>query len=85
MKAFSGVLNGWVGVSSEPIALVATKVVKGVNYVFLCKCTTAYPNAEPTIKLVIVNNLLKTADFETLLYGGDSKNMTLGMPLGEWP
>lgn len=85
MKAFDQVMSGFVGSHSDPIALLGTKVVKGVNYCFICKTIGVYPNAEPTLKLVIVNPLTNTVDFETLLSGNSTQNISLGAPLGEWP
>ncbi len=38
--AFETAMDGWVGVSYTPVALLATQVVAGVNYCLLCTSTT---------------------------------------------
>ncbi len=39
-KIFDKAVNGMTGVSYRPVALLATQVVAGTNYVFLCQGTT---------------------------------------------
>ncbi len=67
MKTFKDVTEGWVGVKLDPIALLGSKVTKGVDLVFLAKVTPVYPDAEATAKLVVVNGLTKTIDFVDVL------------------
>lgn len=42
---FKEALSGLLGVSYTPLA-VATQVVSGTNYCFLCKALPVYPNAQ---------------------------------------
>ncbi|BAL94786.1 hypothetical protein [Rubrivivax gelatinosus] len=42
---FNGAMHGLVGVGYKPLA-VATQVVAGLNYCFLCKAHPVYPKAE---------------------------------------
>lgn len=57
-EIFEKALNGVVGVFRTPIA-VATQVVSGVNYAFLCNSQSAYPGAAEYNDLVIVYKNLK--------------------------
>lgn len=43
-KAFDAAMHGLVGVGYKPLA-VATQVVAGTNYCFLCEATPVYPGA----------------------------------------
>ncbi|HEX2686326.1 MAG TPA: hypothetical protein VHN14_06895 [Kofleriaceae bacterium] len=45
-KVFDAAMHGLVGVDYKPIA-VATQVVAGTNYCFLCEATPIYPSATP--------------------------------------
>ena len=67
MASFESVVNGWVGSKIDPVALLATKVVKGVDLTFLAVVTPVYPNATPSLKLVTVNALAHTIDFADVL------------------
>lgn len=49
-KAF----GGWEGVNYEPIALLKTQVVAGMNYCVLCEATVVVPDAEPTYAVVYI-------------------------------
>lgn len=82
--AFAATTAGWVGANIEPFALLATQVVKGVNYVFACKVTgvTAGP-VTCDVDIVTVNPMMKRVNFCPIL---ESKlELQLGCPLGEWP
>jgi hypothetical protein len=59
------------GCSYEPIAIIGTQVVAGVNYCILCRVTPIVPDAVPTYALVYVyagvdgtNALLGIADID---------------------
>lgn len=54
LDAFNKAIEGMVGCTYEPIALLATQVVAGTNYAFLCRLTVVYPDAVPTYALVYV-------------------------------
>ena len=43
---FDAALHGFVGVRYKPLA-VATQIVAGTNYCFLCEATVVYPGATP--------------------------------------
>ena len=67
MERFNAVTGGWVGTTIVPVALVATKVVKGINEVYVCTVTPVVPDAKASLKLVTINSTTKTVDFEDLL------------------
>lgn len=67
IKAFEAVTSGWVGSAVHPVVLLATRVTKGTDLVFLATVTPVYPNAKATVKLVRVNALTKSIDFEDVL------------------
>lgn len=52
--AFSAAMEGFTGVSYEPVALLGTQVVAGINYSFLCKAQIVVPDAEPYYAIVCV-------------------------------
>ena len=54
LDAFSKAIDGLVGCTYEPIALLGTQVVSGMNYCLLCRLTAVYPDAEPGYALVYV-------------------------------
>ena len=51
-------LEGFVGSHVEPAALLATQVVAGTNYCFLCRVTPVVPNAQSAWCLVYVYHAL---------------------------
>ena len=54
LDAFNKAIEGLVGCTYEPIALLASQVVAGMNYCLLCRLTVVYPDAQPTYALVYV-------------------------------
>lgn len=48
-----------VGVDYTPVALLATQLVSGTNYCFLCRAAVVYPDALPYYALVYVYQDLK--------------------------
>ena len=54
LDAFSKAVEGLTGCVYEPIALLASQVVAGMNYCLLCRLTVVYPDAQPTYALVYV-------------------------------
>lgn len=52
--ALTKALDGFVGSNIEPVALLGTQVVAGVNYCLLCRVTPVVPNAVPHYALVYV-------------------------------
>ena len=54
LDAFNKAIEGLEGCTYEPIALLASQVVAGMNYCLLCRLTVVYPDAQPTYALVYV-------------------------------
>lgn len=52
--AFDAAMEGLLGVEYEPIDLLATQVVAGTNYCFLCRSTIVVPDAVPGYAFVYV-------------------------------
>ena len=82
-KAFDKVLGGFVGAAVKPVALLATQVTEGVNYIFGAEVTPVVPDAENKFCVVTVNSLVKKASFADVLKS--ELEIALGRPLGEWP
>lgn len=82
-KVFDTVLAGFVGATVKPFALLATQVVKGVNYVFAAEVSTVTAEITKKVALVTVNDLEKKVVFTDILKSG--LHESLGCPLGEWP
>ena len=71
LNALNTALDGLVGCTYEPIALLATQIVAGTNYCFLCETTAVVPNAQPSYALVYVfdglngeHEILRVQDIE---------------------
>ena len=58
-KIFDTAMDGICGVGYQPICLLGTQVVAGVNYAFLCRATPVYPESEHYIAIVTVFRDLK--------------------------
>lgn len=54
LDALNAALEELVGCVYKPIALLATQVVAGTNYCFLCETTVVAPDAQPRYALVYV-------------------------------
>ena len=54
MEKVNAALEELVGCVYKPIALLATQVVAGTNYCFLCETTVVAPDAQPSYALVYV-------------------------------
>ena len=68
----------------EPFALLATQVVKGINYVFAAEVTPVVEHpTEKKVSIVTVNSMTNAIAFTDILES--SLNVSLGKPLGEWP
>jgi hypothetical protein len=67
MNLFEDALAGWVGCRIEPFALLATKLVKGLDYIFITKVTPASRDYDVTVELVTVNNMTGDLSFKALL------------------
>ena len=56
--AFDKALEGLVGHTYEPIAILGTQVVSGMNYCLLCKTTVVTPDAPVSYTLVYIYEAL---------------------------
>lgn len=54
IQLFDKALEGLVGVNYSPIAVLATQVVAGTNYAYLCEATPAVLNPEPFYAVVVI-------------------------------
>lgn len=61
LDAFSKAVEGLTGCVYEPVALLASQVVAGMNYCLLCRLTVVYPDAQPTYALVYVYQSIEGA------------------------
>ena len=93
-QAFAKGFEGYVGCAVKPLALLATKVTNGINYVFLAEMTPVTLNPEKKVALVTVNGLSNELSFVDLLatkqevalgYSFTWLKNGFGKPLGEWP
>lgn len=69
--ALDKALEGFVGSNIEPVALLGTQLVAGMNYAILCRVTPVVPNAVPHYAVVYVYSapdgsasILEIADME---------------------
>lgn len=53
-EVFDKAMESFVGVGYEPVDLLATQVVAGTNYCFLCRGTVIVPDAEPEYYYVYI-------------------------------
>lgn len=90
MDAFNLAMATITGVDYAPYALLATQVVSGTNYCFLCQATVVSPDTKPTCKLVYVYKdtagnaqILNIADVE--LPGYTEETVTGGWAYAETP
>lgn len=65
--AWDDAFTGFVGSKVEPIALVGTQVVNGINYIFVAELTAVTAESEEKVCVVTVNDRLKTVDFTDIL------------------
>lgn len=61
LDAFNKAIEGLEGCTYEPIALLASQVVAGMNYCLLCRLTVVYPDAQPAYALVYVYKSIEGA------------------------
>lgn len=52
--AFEKAMDGFVGYTYEPLALLGSQLVAGMNYRILCRCMAAAPDALPTYEIVTI-------------------------------
>ena len=64
---FDKVLGNFVGSTVEPFALLATQVVKGIDYKFAATVTPVIPEAKTSVAVVTVNSLAGTVSFQDIL------------------
>ena len=56
--AFEKAMEGLVGCTYEPIAILGSQVVSGMNYCLLCKTTVVTPDAPVSYTLVYIYEAL---------------------------
>lgn len=64
---FAAALEGFVGSSVQPFALLATQVVKGIDYIFAAEVTPVTQDPVKKVCTVTVNGLEKTVAFNDIL------------------
>lgn len=70
---FNEALTGFVGSTVEPFALLATQVVKGVDYIFAATVKPVVPDPKSTAAIVVVNGLDKKITFIDMLQSNLNK------------
>ena len=60
-------LEGHLGVSVKPFALLATQVVKGTDYIFAAEVAPVVPEPVKTVALITVNQLADSISFTDIL------------------
>lgn len=90
MNAFNGAEQA-DGMTLEPVALLATQVVAGTNYSFLCKGTATTVTADTAWKIVTVyldtdmkSEIINIADFKTSDYTSVDIEATADITSGGW-
>ena len=63
LSAFNEALGYFVGSTVEPFALLATKITKGTDYIFVATVKPVALEAKATVALVTVNTLEKRISF----------------------
>lgn len=63
LSAFNEALGYFVGSTIEPFALLATKITKGTDYIFVATVKPVALEAKATVALVTVNTLEKRISF----------------------
>jgi len=93
-EAWNTAFSSFVGSKVDPIALLATQVVNGINYIFAAEIAPLAPNAESRVVLVTINPTTGTLSFADVLESKHEASLGyaftwlkggLGKPLGEWP
>lgn len=93
-EAWNTAFASFVGSKVDPIALLATQVVNGVNYIFAAEIAPLVPNAESRVVLVTINPTAGSLSFADMLENKHEASLGyaftwlkggLGKPLGEWP
>lgn len=84
MKAFEKATNGLTGYSYELISVLASQVVAGTNYVYLCKGKMVVPDASPVYLLLYVyENLSGNAEILVTkdIFAGSEEGVSGGFTL----
>lgn len=94
MAAWDTAFEGFVGAKVSPVALLATQVVKGTNYVFMAQVSPVVPEPVNSAVIVTINPSMGTLSFADLLQNKHEASLGyaftwlkggFGKPLGEWP
>ena len=88
-------LTGFVGSNIEPVMLLATQVVHGINFYVLAKSTPVVPDAKAKAVIMKINTEQELVSFIDILANKEDNslgyaftwmaNNRFGKPLGEWP
>lgn len=77
MEVWKARFEGFVGSDISPIALLATQLVNGTNYVFLAEQSPVVPNPPKKVVLITLNNFNDEIKVNDVLLGG-SPDLGLG-------
>jgi len=84
-------MEGYVGLSIKPIALLGTQVVAGINYAFLCETAPVVPNPQSKLSVIVVYQDLQggatisdVRDFDLTAYVSESKSASTEQLEGGW-
>ena len=90
-NAFTKAVENYDGVDLKPIALLATQIVSGTNYMYFCQSTTVTQKPETSYVIVIVYKDLKgnskitsVKDFDYTKYVNESIGEDTGEVSGGW-
>jgi len=67
IESFKSTTQGWLGVKLEPVILLATKVVKGIDLTWLCYDAGVTPKDKPDVLLVTTNSVTHSIDYAEIL------------------
>ena len=91
LKLFEDAKKEYVGLNLEPVAILATQVVAGTNYMFLAKGSPVVPDPETSYKIVIVYKdlqgkaeITKVSDFDFTKYTNKNSDNPNEQLVGGW-
>ena len=89
---FDKAFQGFLGSNVKPFALLATKIVHGVEYAFAAELSMViksgtFTTGNKSIAIVKVFSDYSEVSIDTIIegYGKAENGKALGAPLGEWP
>ena len=66
-KGVKRALKDFTGAEHKPILELGEQVVKGINYHFICESKAVYPNAEPYLTHLVINNFQDNWTIEQII------------------